>query len=200
MNFDMGGPGSGVQRMASARLLDNIDRGRGGRQDRFLEAYRKAGVIQAGCDAAGVSRGTVAAWVQRFPDFGERLRNAHDAVADRLEAEAIRRAVEGEERPIYSKGEIVATFHEKSDRLLEFLLKGFKPGKYRDLGGAQDANERRRVFEEELARLQAAAAAGAAALPPSQVEAVAGAPADQDRTQTSDTQGSILEAEVVQEV
>ena len=49
-----------------------------------------------------------------------------------LEPEAIRRAVEGVEKPVYQGGELVGYVREYSDTLLIFLLKGGKPHKYRE--------------------------------------------------------------------
>jgi hypothetical protein len=57
---------------------------------------------------------------------------ALEDAADRLEAEAFRRAVRGVDRPVVYRGERVGTVHEFSDALLMFLLKAARPEKYRD--------------------------------------------------------------------
>ena len=52
--------------------------------------------------------------------------------ADMLEDEAVRRAKDGVERPVYQGGKLVGHVQEYSDTLLIFLLKGARPEKYRD--------------------------------------------------------------------
>lgn len=47
-----------------------------------------------------------------------------------LEREAWRRALEGTEKPIMYKGQVIGKEREYSDRLLEFLLMGNMPEKY----------------------------------------------------------------------
>jgi hypothetical protein len=49
-----------------------------------------------------------------------------------LEPEAIRRATEGVERTVYHDGQAVGVERHYSDTLLIFLLKGWKPDKYKD--------------------------------------------------------------------
>jgi len=76
---------------------------------------------------------TVYAYRQKDPAFAqlwdETLQAAMDTV---LEVEAIRRAVEGVEQPVYFQGKQVGTKREFSDTLLIFLLKSWKPDKYRE--------------------------------------------------------------------
>ena len=58
-----------------------------------------AGNVSAACSAAGVGRRTYYDWVQRDEEFRARLKDAEQEAAERLEAEAYRRAVEGYEEP-----------------------------------------------------------------------------------------------------
>ena len=51
---------------------------------------------------------------------------------DVLEDEAVRRAKEGVEEPVYQGGKLVGHVQKYSDTLLIFLLKGAKPQKYGD--------------------------------------------------------------------
>ncbi len=61
------------------------------------------------------------------------LSGAEEVAADRLEAEAWRRAVEGVERPVgWYQGKPGGYVKEYSDVLLIFLLKGLRPEKYRE--------------------------------------------------------------------
>jgi hypothetical protein len=49
-----------------------------------------------------------------------------------LEDEALRRAVEGVEEPVYQGGKQVGVIRKYSDALLMFLLKAARPEKYRE--------------------------------------------------------------------
>ena len=64
-----------------------------------------------------------------------------DAVADTMERELYRRAVEGVDKPVFHQGDEVATIREYSDTLLIFGLKGARPEKYRE------RTETRHTFE-----------------------------------------------------
>lgn len=82
-------------------------------KQRFLKALARVGTISAACEAARVGRRTVYDWRAADPDFDAQLNEAKDDLADRLEAEAVKRATIG-----------------KSDDLLKFLLKGLRPERY----------------------------------------------------------------------
>jgi hypothetical protein len=58
--------------------------------------------------------------------------DATDDNTDKLEAEAVRRAVEGDEEAVYYQGKIVGYVKRKSDVMLIFLLKGRRPQVWRD--------------------------------------------------------------------
>jgi hypothetical protein len=61
------------------------------------------------------------------------LKEAEDAAADKIEAEAFRRAVEGVEKPVgWHKGKPGGYVREYSDTLLIFLLKGLRPERYKE--------------------------------------------------------------------
>lgn len=73
--------------------------------------------------------------------------------ADRLEQEAIRRAVDGTNKPVFFQGEIVGFEKEYSDTLLVLLLKAHKPDKYRErsdvrINLAQLSDEELRLLAE----------------------------------------------------
>ena len=57
---------------------------------------------------------------------------ARDAGTDLLEDEAWRRAYSGTERPVFQNGALVGKTREYSDLLMELLLKGRRPEKFRD--------------------------------------------------------------------
>jgi len=99
---------------------------------RILEGIAEHGNPTRVCREFKVNRRTVYEWRHNDPLFCQRWEEAIELSADVLEAEAQRRAVEGYERPIYQRGELIGHETMYSDRLLEFLLKGAIPSKYRD--------------------------------------------------------------------
>lgn len=117
-------------------------------QQAALGAYARVGVLQAAADAAGVHRGTIGRWLAEDAAFGAAWTAAGREAADRLELEAIRRAVEGEREPQLYRGEHVRIpdpdstqawskrkkvpvyRHKRSDSILLRLLARFKPEEY----------------------------------------------------------------------
>ncbi|MCB9852655.1 MAG: hypothetical protein H6819_06140 [Phycisphaerales bacterium] len=73
---------------------------------------------------------TLKNWRRADAEFAEKLESARAEAADTLELEARRRAVDGVERPVFHKGEIVGHTREYSDSLLAMLLRGSNPAKY----------------------------------------------------------------------
>lgn len=98
----------------------------------FLAAYSEGGTVTAAAELADIARETHYAWLRIDPVYAAAFRQADEHAADRLEAEARRRAVEGVEESIYHQGKVVGTVQRYSDTLLIFLLKGNKPEKFRE--------------------------------------------------------------------
>lgn len=92
--------------------------------DAFLAALAECGILTQAAELAGIDRVTV--WRRRQDDeeFSAACDRAIDMAADKLEAEARRRAVEGVEEPVYQGGQLVGTKTVYSDSLLALLLKG----------------------------------------------------------------------------
>ncbi len=102
-------------------------------QRAFLAAFRNTGNVRLACEAANVGRSSHYRWLNRDPAYREAFAVAKEEVADLLEAEAYRRAVEGVEKPVgWYKGKPGGYVREYSDTLLIFLLKGLRPEKYGD--------------------------------------------------------------------
>lgn len=120
---------------------------------RFLEAYSRSGLLSDGLDAARVTRSAVEVWLRSDLDFASQFAEAGERVADAFEREAVRRAVDGVDEPVYQRGELVGHVRRYSDALLLALLRGTRPAKFRDQAPAADAQERRKAFEAELQRL-----------------------------------------------
>lgn len=107
-------------------------------QERFLTALRNTGGnVQAAIREAGTPSGNSQVYdlLRDDPDFRARYDAAIAAGTAVLEAEAVRRAVEGVDRPLIGgrfKDEVVAYERVYSDNLLTFLLRARKPDTYKD--------------------------------------------------------------------
>ena len=102
-------------------------------ENAFFAALEKTGVVAWAAKAAGVGRRTVYDHLQADPEFGERWQDALDTAADTLEGELIRRAVEGEQVPVYYKGKVVGHTTRKSDALLVFAIKNLQRRREREV-------------------------------------------------------------------
>lgn len=79
-----------------------------------------------------VSRSSAYKHREADEEFARAWQDAEAAGTEVMEEEAHRRAVDGTLKPVYQQGQKVGTIREYSDTLLIFLLKGRKPGTYRD--------------------------------------------------------------------
>jgi hypothetical protein len=103
--------------------MDMTSKGKVERQKKFLWGLVESGTIAAGCRVADVTRTTYYQWLQEGGDFKVAVEAAFEEVADGLEEQGLARA------------------KEKSDILLIFLLKGYRP-KFRDnFKGAEESTK-----------------------------------------------------------
>lgn len=109
-------------------------------QAMFLEAYAMTGNITAASRRSDVHRQRHYEWLQSDPDYPALFLDAENQAVDALETEARRRALDGTEKPVYQGGKLVGSVVEYSDNLIQFLLKGARPQKYRD-NAKPDAND-----------------------------------------------------------
>ena len=105
-----------------------------GRQERFLKALGDTGSVTAAVAVAGTSRSRVYELRRSDSGFAVAWDEAEEVAADRLEDEAIRRAVEGVPEPLVSGGKIVRdddgqpiAIRRYSDPLLLALLRAHRP-------------------------------------------------------------------------
>lgn len=101
-------------------------------QKAFLAALAETGIVLHAAAAAGIQRNTAYNRRLNDPDFAAAWDEAIEDAADRLEQEARRRAYEGTDEPVFYRGEQCGAIRRYSDRLLEFLLKGMRPHKFRE--------------------------------------------------------------------
>lgn len=98
----------------------------------FIAAIRETCNIAEACRRAGIGRSSVYEWRDDDESFAAEWDEAVDDAIDSLEAEAWRRGVQGVDMPVTHKGEITDWYRGYSDRMLEVLLKGHRPEKYRE--------------------------------------------------------------------
>lgn len=120
----------------------------------FLLELAATGNVSAACSAACVTRQTAYARRKDDKDFRQRWNDSLSEAADLLELEARRRAEKGVDEPVIYQGAVAGqwlneagevckhdtpgakfvpiTIKRYSDALLQFLLKGVRPKKYRE--------------------------------------------------------------------
>lgn len=114
------------------------------RKAAFLRAFASRGIVTEGCRVAGVSSSAVRSWRENSEWFETLYQAALEEAADRIEAEAFRRAVDGYDEPVIYQGQPtyvqdaetgdqrVLTVRKYSDALMQTLLRGARPEKYRE--------------------------------------------------------------------
>ena len=102
------------------------------RQNRFLEEYARCGGVYVAAEVAECTARAHELW-NSSDAFGYQTRYAaaQQRYLEKLQLEADRRAVDGVERPIVSRGEVVTSYQQYSDNLLMFRMKKLDPS-YRD--------------------------------------------------------------------
>ena len=129
------------------------------RKKAFIAAYTTTASVQKAAEAAKVHKSRHYRWLEEDPEYAEEFRKAQDEAAQMLEDEAVRRAHDGVEEPVIYQGElcyeredvidpdtgeVIGSKRENplvirkfSDTLLQFLLKAFRPAKYKDRGAIE---------------------------------------------------------------
>lgn len=107
----------------------------------FLSVLAQTGRVAEASRAVGYTdTATLQSFRRNDEDFAEAWDHALDAAANVLEEEAIRRAHDGVLEPVYYKGEVAGYKTTYSDTLLMFILRGLKPGVYRESQRGGDTN------------------------------------------------------------
>lgn len=97
-----------------------------------IEAGKIAGNVTEAAKAAGVDRRTINRWRQDDPAFAAAWESASEEAWDRLEREALRRAVDGWDDPVFYEGVQVGSRKVYSDRLAELVIKAKRAKEYRE--------------------------------------------------------------------
>lgn len=103
----------------------------------FLAAFARCGRITKASETVGINPDTHYEWRKTDPEYDKAFAAMRERVADLLEDEAIRRAVEGIDKPLIGRIDkdldgVVVTVKEYSDSLMAILLKGNRPERYRE--------------------------------------------------------------------
>lgn len=133
------------------------------RRRSFLSHLRATGNVTAAAEKSGVSRSSAYALRNADAAFRAAWDDAMESALDDLEAELMRRAREGTEKPVFYGGETVGSIRSYSDSLAMFLLRSRRPHVFGDSAGregegqadgADKAGSVRRRLEEKLAALE----------------------------------------------
>lgn len=124
--------------------------------DMFFAAVTKyAGNVSRACELQKITRTTVYDHRDADPVFAARLEQAKQRGIDVMEDEATRRAVEGVDENVLYKGDVVDVKTTYSDTLVQFLLKGNRPEKYRERVTTENfnMNSESEAFTRKFAKL-----------------------------------------------
>lgn len=97
----------------------------------FLAAYRRTCNITKAAQAAGIGPRQHYRWLKDVAGYREAFDRAKVVASDYLEAVAVERATEGWEEPVFYQGIECGRVRRFDGGLLQFLLRGAKPEKYR---------------------------------------------------------------------
>ena len=100
--------------------------------DHFLDLLASTGRKLESARLAGIKMRTLYNRINRFPEFKERVAEAHERYNEKIEREIERRAIEGEDEPLSYQGQLTGdSIKKKSNSLLLALAKRRIP-EYRD--------------------------------------------------------------------
>jgi hypothetical protein len=102
-------------------------------KQKFLAKLKSShGNVAAACRAIKISRGAAYEHKKTDADFSAGWEEVLQSVYDEAEKELYVRSVKGWREAVWHKGEVVGYVIKKSDRLLEFFLKGNRAEKFRE--------------------------------------------------------------------
>jgi hypothetical protein len=110
-----------------------------GQLSTFLLQLGRTGSVTAAADHVGLARPTLYKLKANDEQFALQWAEALELGVDRLQDDAMRRALDGTERPIIQGGRQVGSVRQYDNRLLQFLLKAHRPEIYGDRQGMAPA-------------------------------------------------------------
>ncbi len=119
------------------------------KQREFIAALAATGIVTQAAKAIGKS--LEALYKLRQRPGAEGFREAWDMALDRgvsrLEDCALARAIEGEERPIVSSGELLGWYRKHDNSLVQFFLRQRRPERYGSTGRFEDLRPGHPVYD-----------------------------------------------------
>lgn len=106
------------------------------RLDLFLAELSECASVTMAAARSGINRTALYRERERSKRFAAKWDKACDLGVERLQDDAMNRALEGEARPVYRNGEKVGDFQRHDTSLLKFLLQSHRPQVY---GARKDA-------------------------------------------------------------
>lgn len=103
----------------------------------FLAAYAVQPSVTMATRAAGIRRDMHYDWMRDDEVYREAFAEVKEMGIELLEVEAIRRARDGWDEPVFYKGEKTGVTRKHSDTLLIFMLKAARPGVYKERVGME---------------------------------------------------------------
>ena len=132
----------------------------------FFHHLGRTGSVTVAANRAQLRRSTLYERRQDDEEFAERWARALDLGVERLQDNAMNRALNGTPKPIWRNGQEVGSVRQFDNRLLQFLLKAHRPDLYGDRGKAAapglpfDLVKRMADAEARLAEREKKAGAG----------------------------------------
>ena len=120
------------------------------RQAAFLAALARTGRIGKAAAAVPMDRGMHYWWLREDPAYPALFQETMERAADAWEDEAARRAIEGTVKPVFWRGYRCGGIREYSDGLLQFLLRGARPDKYRERATTEHVTPVGRPIQTEM--------------------------------------------------
>jgi hypothetical protein len=117
----------------------------------FLDALAETGMVKTAYERAKISHASIYDWREADPQFAADWDEALERGIDRLEDEAMRRAMHGTPEPVFYQGEECGQIRRYSDTLAIFMLKSRR----RHIYGDQQTVEHRGSIEHRIAQMSA---------------------------------------------
>ena len=106
------------------------------RLDMFLAELSECASVSMAAAHCGINRTSLYRERERSKRFAAKWDKACDLGVERLQDDAMNRALQGEARPVYRNGEKIGDFQRHDTSLLKFLLQSHRPQVY---GARRDA-------------------------------------------------------------
>jgi hypothetical protein len=114
----------------------------------YLREIATHGAMSHAAMVIGMTSSAMVKFREAVPEFADLVREAQEFHRDSAEREVVRRAVHGVLEPVFSPtlGTEIGVIRKYSDRLLEVLVKGNNPNKFRENVNVNVHNERPHIL------------------------------------------------------